>query len=93
MTEEEAVDLLNSIQEVIGQRPAERLGIKESTWLDQYGFTADDHEREAAKHLKDADAHKKSGNMPEHYAAMINHYTSKAKAHEKRTPLRGTGPA
>ena len=80
ITYEEADDLLNSIQE--------------STWLDEYGMDADAHEKVAAKHLKDADAHKKSGNMPEHYAALIRHYTSKAKAHEKRTPPpRGTGPS
>ena len=79
ITYEEADDLLNSIQE--------------STWLDEYGMDADDHEREAAKHLKDAKAHEAAGNMPENYAALIRHYTSKAKAHEKRTPPRGTGPA
>ena len=80
ITYEEADDLLNSIQE--------------STWLDEYGMDAYAHEKVAAKHLKDADAHKRSGNMPEHYAAMINHYTSKAKADEKRKgPPRGTGPA
>jgi len=65
---------------------------EESEWMRTMHFTPEDHEREAAKHLKDADAHKKSGNMPEHYAAMINHYTSKARALERKTPLRGTGP-
>ena len=127
ISEEEADDLLNSIQEVseaarrrppsdieVGapQKPGEsdydhfrrtveppkRFGNRsikeESEWMRTMHFTPDDHEREAAKHLKDADAHKKSGNMPEHYAAMINHWTSKAKAQEKRTgPPRGTGPA
>jgi len=66
---------------------------EESEWLRTMHFNSEDHEREAAKHLKDADAHKKSGNMPEHYAAMINHYTSKARALERKTPLRGTGPS
>ena len=86
ITDEEADDLLNSIQEV-------REIKEESEWMRTMHFTDKDHEREATKHLKDADAHKSSGNMPEHYAAMINHYTSKARAHEKKTPLRGTGPS
>lgn len=81
ITDEEADDLLNSIQE------------EQSDWVKEYGFTADDHEKAAAEHLKAAKAHEKSGNMPEHYASMINHYTSKAKALGKRTPLRGTFPA
>jgi hypothetical protein len=85
ISEEEADDLLNSIQEAKEIK-------EESEWMRTMHFKSEDHEREAAKHLSDADAHKKSGNMPEHYAAMINHYTSKARALEKKTPLRGTGP-
>jgi len=81
MTEEEAVDLLNSIQE--------------SRWVDEYNFTPADHQRTAAGHLEDAKKHKSAGRNLEYHASMRGHHDSMERSYAVAAkPLfRGTGPA
>ena len=94
ISEEEADDLLNSIQE--------------SRWVDEYDFTSADHEDAAAKHertaaghLKDAQEHQRAGRKLEFHASMRGHYDSLRAHHDSMErshlvaakPLfRGTGP-
>ena len=85
ISEEEADDLLNSIQE--------------SKWVDEYNFTPADHEkaaadhekaaakheRTAAGHLEDAKKHKSAGRNLEFHASMRGYHKSLTDHHNSLT--------
>jgi len=70
ITDEEADDLLNSIQE--GKEGAPH----QSEWARTYSFSPEEHRQEGAAHLEDAKKHRDAGNMIKFRQSMIKHHES-----------------
>ena len=70
ISDEEADDLLNSIQE--GKEGAPH----QSEYMRTYSFSPEEHRQEGDSHLEDAKKHRDAGNMIKFRRSMIKHHES-----------------